>query len=101
MQTGYSLTLDESDRPSPPPCLRTRILYCVDATRLHRNDHAIRLVTNVKEKCLFWNFPHTGIAKDDEVHESLILRTFQSLRLVAKLKHFSHCEGYDKEFGLV
>jgi hypothetical protein len=80
----------------------SHILHCVDATRLHTDREAVKLITAGRVHNIFWNFPYTGIEEDDEVHESLMLGTFQSLKLAAALKHYSQCEGYDKDmvFGL-
>ena len=57
-------------------------LVGVDATRLHCNRQVINLIRDAYLTCFAWNFPFTGKEEDALEHESLILKTFQSLTIL-------------------
>lgn len=57
-------------------------ILSVDVTRVHRNEEVRELVSRGLLEHFSWNFPFTGIEENTDVHESLILGTFQSLTLL-------------------
>ena len=57
-------------------------ILSVDACRVHQNEEVRVLVASGLIENFSWNFPFTGIEENIDVHESLILGTFQSLHLL-------------------
>ena len=62
--------------------IATTDVLSVDASRVHQNEEVRALVSSGLLEHFSWNFPFTGIEENIDVHESLILGTFQSLTLL-------------------
>jgi HrpA-like RNA helicase len=59
------------------------LIFDVDATTIHTNANIVQLVDEGDIDSFAWNFPFTGLEEDVESHESLILGTLYSLKLLA------------------
>jgi Domain of unknown function (DUF2431)/Helicase conserved C-terminal domain/Zinc finger C-x8-C-x5-C-x3-H type (and similar) len=59
------------------------LIFDVDATRAHKSGDIVDLVDEGNIDSFAWNFPFTGLEEDVESHESLILGTLYSLKMLA------------------